>query len=256
VLEPVSVALVLIGAALLLVGVHWRSRVTMFYLFVSFALYGGVWFVEAHKGSSRNSLMPVYAWTAVLFGVAFARLLSWWEARTSNAPEARGAGAALILGAAALQLVVLTYNPGQYVPPRAAVVALSKTVDEIRSIPGDVYVPYHSYDGVLAGKQPHAETEALGAVIDAHTRLSAQLSAEIGAALAAHRFAAIVTDTADPGSAPVPGYPVAISAPAVGRRFLTSQPEWFLFPCGTPPEVQKLVETPATLTAPADCGGR
>jgi Glycosyltransferase family 87 len=259
--EPFAAAWVLIFAALILSRIPLRSRVTMFYLFVSFALYGGIWFVEAHQGASRNSVMPVYAWTAVLFGVALSRLLNWSQdsskSRESQAAQAttpRPPATAIILAAAALQLVTLIYNPGQYVPPRAAYDALNKTVEEIRSIPGDVFVQYHSYDGILAGKPPHAETEAFGAVLDAHAgATSARLRAELDDALKNHRYAAFVTDRIDPGSAPIEGYPVGVTAPAFGQRYLTSQPQWFLFPCGTAPEVIHAVQNSSTLSSPGTC---
>ena len=254
VLEPAAVAWVVVAAALVLVGVRLRSRVTMFYLFVSVALYGGVWFVEAHRGASRNSVMPVYAWTAVLFGVSLARLLGWAEAARLELPQRQGMASVLILGAAVLQLMALIYNPGQYVPPTAAVVALNKMIAEIHAIPGDVYVSYHSYDAVMAGKQPHAETEALGAVIDAHTQVSAGLKDDVAAALAAHRYAAFVTDSRDPGDPPISGYPLAISAPAMGSRYLTSQPQWFLLPCESAPATQIIFDSPGTLTNKASCG--
>ncbi len=253
VLEPVAVAWVLIAAALVLVGVRLRSRVTIFYLFVSVALYGGVWFVEAHRGASRNSVMPVYAWTAVLFGVALARLLEWNEGRNPEPANANSAGTVLILGTAALQLAALTYNPGQYVAPAVAVTDLNKTLAEIRSLPGDVYVQYHSFDAILAGKQPHAETEALGAVIDARTALSAQLKADAAAAFAGHRYAAVVTDSPDPATEANSDYPLAISAPAVGQRYLTSQPQWFLLPCDAAPAVRSHVETSDTWTSSEGC---
>jgi hypothetical protein len=211
----------------------------MFYGFVSVALLGGIWFVEAHRGASVNSVMPVYAWTAVLFGMALARLLDYAEANA--APQL----ALVVLLAAVVQFVGLVYNPGRYVPPPDAVAKTQRFIDRLRALPGDVYVLNHSYDAVLAGKQPHAEGEALGAVLDADPKgVGGQLRAELDAAMEQHRYSAVVIDDlATRGT--IWGfekqYPREISTGLANYRYLTSQAQWFLLPCEVPsPELNGL----------------
>jgi hypothetical protein len=250
VIEPLAAAWVVIVAAAVVTRAKLQDA--MFYVFVSVALFGGVWFVEAHRGASVNSVMPVYAWTAVLFGVAIARLLDYAE--EVAAPRL---ATAVLLGAV-VQLVALVYNPGRYIPPADAVVKTQRFIDQVRALPGDVYVLNHSYDSVLAGKEPHAEGEALGAVIDAKLgTTSSDLRAELDAALDSHRYTAIVIDdmsTTETAWHFEHQYPREISTGLSNYRYLTSQPQWFLLPCEvTPGIVQGLMRRDAVV-ANTGCG--
>jgi hypothetical protein len=225
VLGPMAAAWMVIATA----AVTSRMKLdrVMFYLFVSFALFGGIWFVESHRGASMNSVMPVYAWASVLFGVSIARLLDL----TEDQPRL----ALAVLLAVAVQLMAMIYNPGRFVPPADAVARSQQFVERLRALPGDVYVLNHSYDAVLAGKQPHAEGEALGAVLDAKLgATSADLSAQLDAAMAGHRYTAVVVDaleTKETGWGFERQYPLEISTALSNYRYLTSQPQWFLLPC-------------------------
>ena len=224
-LGPMAVAWAVIMAALVTSRVKLERA--MFYLFVSFALFAGIWFVESHRGASLNSVMPVYAWTAVLFGLAVARLLDISQAQ----PRLQLA----VLLAVSVQLVAMIYNPGRLVPPADAVQRSQAFVERVRALPGDVYVLNHSYDAVLAGKQPHAEGEALGAVLDAKLgKTSADLRAELDVAMTSHRYSAVVVDaleTRDTGWGFEKQYPLEISTGLANYRYLTSEPQWFLLLC-------------------------
>jgi hypothetical protein len=238
----------------LLTRVNLRSARAMFYGLVSFALIGGVWFVEAHAGASMNAMMPVYAWTAVLFGVSVARLLAMAE----GAPRME----LLVLLAVAAQLVALVYNPGRYVPPVEATMKGERFVAALRALPGDVYVVNHSYDAVLAGKQPHAEGEALGAVLDAGPKdaqygpMVAGLRAELEAAMAQHRYTAVVVDdlsTTETSWHFERAYPLELSTGLSPFRYLTSQAQWFLLPCGATEAVKKDLLRPDAVVAAGRC---
>ncbi len=254
VLAPMTLAWGVIGAAVLLTRVNLRSARAMFYGLVSFALIGGVWFVEAHAGASMNAMMPVYAWTAVLFGVSVARLLAMAE----GAPRME----LLVLLAVAAQLVALVYNPGRYVPPVEATMKGERFVAALRALPGDVYVVNHSYDAVLAGKQPHAEGEALGAVLDAGPKdaqygpMVAGLRAELEAAMAQHRYTAVVVDdlsTTETSWHFERAYPLELSTGLSPFRYLTSQAQWFLLPCGATEAVKKDLLRPDAVVAAGRC---
>jgi hypothetical protein len=249
VIAPMAVAWAVIVAAA--VATRARLEPAMFYATVSVALFGGIWFVEAHRGASVNSVMPVYAWTAVLFGVAIARLLDFAE--SSAAPRL----ALVVLLAAAVQFVGLIYNPGRYVPPADAVAKTQRFIDQLRSLPGDVYVLNHSYDAVLAGKQPHAEGEALGAVLDADPKgLGRQLRAQLDAAMEQHRYSAVVIDdlaTTDTIWGFEKQYPMEISTGLANYRYLTSQAQWFLLPCGTSKAILQSLDRKDTVMSKPRC---
>jgi hypothetical protein len=220
-------------------------------LFVSVALYGGVWFVEGHAGASANAMMPVFAWTAVLFGVSVGRLLRWAEEQSS------ARGVVVVLAAAAAQLLALTYNPGAFVPPARAVAASEAFVAKLRAMPGDVYVVDHSYDEMLAGKAPHAEGEALGAVLDApkNPRTDA-VRAELAKALAERPYTAVVVDNVRPHGAYAGfdrAYPLAVSTGLSSLRYMTSQAQWFLLRCDAPESVKAGLMDRETVVVEGDC---
>ena len=173
----------------------------------------------------------------------------------------------LVLTAAAAQLFALVYNPGGYVPAPAARLAGEKLIGQIRHLPGEVYVLNHSHDAVLAGKQPYAEGEALGAVIDAHLgTVSTDLRREFDEQVYAHRYSAIVSDDTQPTGTSWkvdPFYPIAVAAPARGEHYLTSQPEWFLLPCTATSQVYSpllhstdVISRSACATPPAQLPGQ
>ncbi len=264
VLQPLGIAWLAIIAAALFTGVRWRSASALFYLLVSFALYGGVWFVEAHRGASSNAPMPIFAWTAMLFGVATGRLLR--AAETTQDIPVTGLGSALpqrvavlVLFAAAAQLFALIYYPGWFLPPPVAYARGNLLVREIGSLPGDVYVLNHSHDAVLAGKEPLAEGEALGAVLDAHLgSVSTDLRRQFDDELAQHRYSAIVVDDPRPTDTSWQAdrwYPLSVSTPTIGDHALTSQPQWFLFPCSAPPSQIESVRGEASIVYDQACGG-
>ena len=239
-LAPLGIVFLLVLAALLLVPPVLRSRTTSFYVLVSFGLYAALWFVKAHRGATVNAMLPAYAWTAVLFGVALHRLLRWSEDRAPGAFAP--IGRLILLAAAFVQLFMMMYNPGQYIPTADVLATRTAFIQQLRELPGDIYVLDHTNDAYLAGKQPHAEMEALGAVLDAppNPARNAVLS-ELKHDLEVARFSAIILDgppsTLTPGKGAIPAdflqrYPVAFSAIGADKaKFLTPQPQWILMTC-------------------------
>jgi hypothetical protein len=237
VLAPMGIVLLFCLAACIFVGVDLRSEAGRFYGAVTFILVGAIGYVAAHAGASSNAYMPVYAWFAVLFGVALHRLLAFLEsAPNPQAPLA----ILLVLTAAAIQLGMFLYNPGRFLPTAEVLQGRQRFIDQLRATPGDVYVYSHPYYAVMAGKGAHAGSESIGAVLyGPPTEVAAKLRVEFEASVHAHRYSAIVID------GPVlfsdrhaiglflSEYPYAFSAESEGFRFLTSEPTWILLPCSS-----------------------
>lgn len=232
-LAPVGIALVLGLAAWASTGVRLGSRTGSFYASVTAVLYAAFGFVAAHRGAAVNTLIPVYAWTAILFGIALDRLLT----RLEQSPDPRASLATtVILVAAAVQLAMFTYNPGRYLPPPAVRAARQRFIDQVRALPDDVYIVSHTYDAMLAGKQPHAEDQSISLLLfGSNGAVSNSLRAKFDNALRSHRYSAIVVDgsLSDDPYGIQQAYPFALSAESEGGRFLTSQPTWVLLPCST-----------------------
>jgi hypothetical protein len=131
-------------------------------------LEGGAW---------SNALLPAYAAVAILFGMAAARL-----------PLAAPA-------MAALQFVLLAYDPRALVPGPADLAAGRAVLEQIASLPDGTLVLDHGYLSSMAGKRAFAHGWAMTDVLWAdHQGAGRQLEAEMRAAIAARRFPALVLD--------------------------------------------------------------
>jgi len=148
------------------------------------------------------------------------------------------------------------YNPGRLLAPSPVRQARQRFIDQVRAIPGDVYVVSHNYDALMAGKQPHAESESLGTVLFMPTgAIAANLRVEFDNALRSHRYSAIIIDgplSADPYHFQ-DAYPYVLSAEREEDRFLTSQPTWILLPCATAGAIAPMVMQQDTSIRPEKC---
>jgi hypothetical protein len=260
ILAPMGIALLLCFAACAFSGVHLLSSAASFYATVTVVLFGAIGYVAAHAGAAVNAYIPVYAWVSILFGVAFDRLLTRFERG-----HAQASGAALattvVLAAAAMQLAMFIYNPGRYLPPVAVLEARQKFIDQVRAVPGDVYIFSHTYDAVLAGKQPHAENGAIGAVMFAPANpVSTALRKQFDDAIRGHRYSSIVVDGTISSNQDhfvdygfLDAYPYALSAESEDFRFLTSQPTWILLPCATAHEIARVAMLGGGGIRPGQC---
>lgn len=227
-LTPLGIAFGVLFAALVWTRPSLRGERTWFYAAVSFTIYSMVWFVASHLGAALNANEPAYAWTAVLFGIALSRLTAGLEG------AAQRSAMLVLLMAAAIQFASLLYNPGRFLPPHAVLAEREQFVQQLRMIPGEVYLIDHNVDALLAGKQPHAEMEALGMVLTASDARARDFTRQYEQEIASGQIAAIVTDDRLADIKPLyrSHYPLAISAVGgVDERFLTSQPKWILLPC-------------------------
>jgi hypothetical protein len=160
-LASFSAALIIVAAALLLTGVHWGNPAARFYLWLGGALVLICWILASRPGTSGNVAMPAYAFLAVAFGIALARLIYWLH----GLPIARSqAGLTLLLFAACAQFVCHG-RPNILLIPSPAVRASQQQFEVwLHSVPGDVYVVSHPYESVMAGKPAHPDS---GAIYDA-----------------------------------------------------------------------------------------
>ncbi|HEX4021995.1 MAG TPA: hypothetical protein VHX63_12695 [Acidobacteriaceae bacterium] len=157
-LAPFGIALVVIAAALLLMRVRWSNPTAHFYLLAGVSLTALCWFLDAHAGATANTAMPVYAFLAVAFGVALARLTHWLRGLPLAWSQA---GLSLLLFAACAQLASQLYSPKLSIPSPALRASQQEFVHWLQSFPGDVFVVAHPYDAVLAGKAVHPDDAAL-----------------------------------------------------------------------------------------------
>ena len=73
-LLPLGFAFTIIAAASVFTPPAFRGERFQAYALLTLGIVGSVWYLRSHAGSAVNTLMPAYAWIAVLFGISFVRL--------------------------------------------------------------------------------------------------------------------------------------------------------------------------------------
>lgn len=290
-LGPLPIACGLILLAALCTRVPWREAEGSYFAVVTFFLTGAIWFVRAHVGANVNAIIPLYAWLAVLAGIALDRLLTRTGANSSTDdagslvdvgmadPSVRAdptgfpaqAGtvvqsndASLVRAGlwllAAVQLLSHLYRPAEI--PTGNLAARMAFVAALRATPGDVWVVDHSFDAILAGKPVHADMDALDAVLG---RGYAPAVEQFRALSRRGAWTAVVLDrdaaayqpeglfTRPPFAAT---YRLRAIAPGGGAPGDLDQPMFTLLPCNTPEVSGTLMDLSHTLVATAACGGR
>jgi len=147
------------------------------------------------EGGYDNVLLPAAAMFAVLLGIGWNRLTL---SLTRFTPLARSATLAALMVAAGYQFYHLRYNPLDQIPTPANYSAGQKFVQYISSLPGEVYIPYHTYYSVMAGKQTYAHQSALWDVLrgQADSRGKELLIQSITDAVRSRQFGTIILDGA------------------------------------------------------------
>ena len=136
--------------------------------------------------------MPLYALLAVAFGIALDRLLRWL--RGLHTPVAQ-AGTIVLLLAACAQLGSQYYSPKLTAPLPPVRASQQQLLDWLRLFPGDVYIPAHPYEALLAGKSMHADEAAIhDALRPGRADVNAPLLDQIHRAVDEESFDAIVLD--------------------------------------------------------------
>ncbi|HEX8991975.1 MAG TPA: glycosyltransferase family 39 protein [Anaerolineales bacterium] len=158
------------------------------------ALAGGMiafsWWGIVNRGGYNNVLIPSYAILVMFSWLLIDEVLK--NAAISNPARA---GVLLIYG---LQLLWLMYPIAEQIPTGRDLQAAQVLLQQVRSHPGDVYLPYDNYLGLYAGKKTFANYAAygdlgLGASESAH-RERDRVSAQLATAIRDQDFSWIVLD--------------------------------------------------------------
>jgi hypothetical protein len=243
--RPCGIALLVIVAAWLAAPPRLRSHAFSFYALGSVGMIVFTGYLRAHRGANVNALLPMYAWMAVLFGLALARLLDGLEHRGTPAADA---ALTLLLLLASLQLAQHLYSPASMLPTAQQIADRESFEQQLRTIPGDVMVLSHPQDGLLAGKPLFAGSESIGAVIDASNRATAAaLIAQYDRLLHSGTLSAVVLDERAEDYAELEAeghptwmppdflalYPLRVAAIGSDQPVFGSEPRWIYLSCGS-----------------------
>jgi hypothetical protein len=240
-LSVCGVAVLLILAALLVAPPGWRERSFSFYGLGSLGMIAFTAYIRVHRGANENSLLPMYAWIAVLFGLALGRLAMLLEANGSAAAKAL---LTVLWTAACAQILMHIYSPGEFLPLPGQIAVRNAFEAELRSIPGDVLVLSHPEEGFMAGKPLYAGSESIGAVIEAKRHGPGDaLMQQYAQLLHSGTVKAVVLDMTAEQFAEHPRvwmprdflrlYPLRVTAIGGDDGRFGSQPRWIYLPCAS-----------------------
>lgn len=182
-----------LAALLALTGASWamqrrpRRRLAWsngYWLAAAAGLLAAAWISRLHTGGYRNVLIPAYAATALLAGLALAA-----------ARRRSGAISAVAGGLVVAQLALLIYSIGGVLPSARDRIAGAELIARLRALPGPVLVLRHPWYAAEVGKGNFAQGEAIGDVIrSAAPRGRRALRPSLQTALETERIQAVVLD--------------------------------------------------------------
>jgi hypothetical protein len=147
------------------------------------------------SGGYDNVLLPAVALISMLLGIGWSRVMR----RMEQFPLLVRSGTGIVLMVAAgYQFYHLRYNPADQIPTPTNYQAGENFVQYVSRLPGEVYIPYHTYYAAMAGKQSYAHQSALWDVLRGQTpnRGKAILIRSISTAVDNRQFRAILLDGA------------------------------------------------------------
>jgi len=154
------------------------------FLFLGATVASG-WSARLHFGGHTNVIMPAYAAIAVAWGVGVIRLAALAGVR----------GSALVYAGCAAQLAWLVFDPRPHVPTAELRTANDELVRVIGSYPGEVFVPFHGYLPVMAGKRAYSHQMMLKDVLRSSREAEKDiLKADIRRAVRQRQFDAVIID--------------------------------------------------------------
>ena len=177
-----------------------RRSTTVFYLALGAGGLATSWMSRIHTGAYANVLLPVFAVTAILLGLAIAGLPGLLASRQRRTKEhARPAvtaqwAEAVVLLVVILQLGIRWFNPLATIPSASDRAAGDALVTMLRQIDGDVLIPTAPYLAERAGKPSTAHLMAVADILRATKSddIKAQLLADLNREVAGPRFQAIL----------------------------------------------------------------
>ncbi len=139
-----------------------------------------------NEGGDRNVMMPFAAFVVPLLPIAL------YEIRVGKPEFSR-----YIFLPILFQFAALYFNP---LSEKMVIASAHQRaggdafVAKLRTMPGEVYIPYHGYILRQAGKASHAQLLAMLDVLRVHDTTGARLQSDFDSAFARHRFSAVIME--------------------------------------------------------------
>ena len=188
---PIACLMSLLYGAVALSGRIWKGF--LFYLLTSSGMLVASWVSRLHDGGYNNVLIPAYACISILFGLGTNLLLQ-------SLPRISMRGQRMLeIAVYALciaQFAGLYYNPIDQIPTHEDEQAGWRLIRTLETIRGEVWLPYHGYLPVLAGKKSFAHAGTMNVIlVGPDGRVKTDLIREIKEAILNRKFTAILLDS-------------------------------------------------------------
>ena len=123
-----------------------KTKVTI-WEFTAVAAVIAYFSIRPHPGSERNDFIYMTLWGCILLGQFLVKLS---ESSFNDVRNSKRVTVYLLL---TLQLCLQIYNPKTLIPTQQDIKKGYEFISMVKNIPGEVYLPYHSFYGVMAGKK-------------------------------------------------------------------------------------------------------
>ncbi len=199
--------LVLFGFSILYFIYQYRQSRSEFgfHFMIAAAMIASAWVSRMHAGGYINVLMPAFAIISIYSVAGLALLIQKIQVLENlkimlcpQKPMLSVSTAqikAILYGLVLLQFFMLIYDPRDQIPSRADRTAGDLLVQELRTLPGDVYMPWHGYLPLRAGKT-YVATHGLFDILRGNdSEIRQALQHQLDHAIAEKRFSAVILDS-------------------------------------------------------------
>lgn len=189
--EPLSI--VLLSTVCYMIASAWHRRSDLlFHIVFLLAMLGTTYVARINQGGWTNTLMPVCAALAVMFGLAIAGAVKYAETTSRSVRQPLlFALQAMVL----IQFAFLVYNPWRQLPTAADEKAGNELIQYLGTVDGEVLLVHHGHYGVMAGKGRYMHYQAMRDLFKTdEERHIESLARNVREAIAAGRFEVIITD--------------------------------------------------------------
>lgn len=171
----------------------------LFYFLAASSMIGISWGIRLFSGAWLNDLIPAYAIISIMSGLASHRLLESALRVSQTKQKFMEICIYLVL---IIQFVSpsLMYNPLRQVPTKKDLEAGKSFINKMMQIEGEIFMNFHGYLPVLAGKKSYANQMGMRDVLasDKKSQVRIELLNEIRHAMREKKFAAIIIDSFEP----------------------------------------------------------
>ncbi len=226
IISVLSIACVLSIFYLLAQFLDSSKKNFLFYFLIALGMIGGAWSSRLHGGSNENVLLPAHAVISILFGLGLHTFLEFIKTVPTNKQNLLKIFIYLIC---ILQFSSgsLRYNPFDQIPSQEDLQAGRKFINIIEQIDGEIFVPFHGYLPLLAGKKTYVHSMGMQDVLfgKSSREVREKFINDIGKAIQNEKFSAIILDSRD---SKVAWYPPEIMKHYVKQRRIFDDETVFL----------------------------